>query len=68
VGPYVRKGTCTFCNLNWACVKLISVCVLFVFCLCSVCVLFVISLYRNNDKIEHNSSAVGRIYGREKAP
>lgn len=54
--PYVRNGTCTFCNLNCACVKTISG------------VKFVVSLYHNNDTMEHNSSAVGRIYGREKAP
>ena len=53
---YVRNGTCTFFNLNCACVKLKSG------------FQFVVSLYRNNDTIEHNSSAVDRIYGTEKAP
>jgi hypothetical protein len=55
VVPYLRNGTYTFYNLNFPCVKLISG------------VQFVVSLYRN-DTIEHNSSVVGRIYGREKAP
>ena len=60
-GPLRKKGNVHFLQFK------LGVCKIDI-CLCSVCVLFVISLYRNNDKIEHNSSAVGRIYGREKAP
>jgi hypothetical protein len=55
-GPFRKKWNVNFLQFKLCVFKLISG------------IQVGVSLYRNNDTIEHNSSAVGRVYGREKAP